>query len=332
MSTPLRLPTGTVTFLFTDIEGSTALWGRAPHAMNVALAAHDALFRDVVPAHRGSIFKTVGDAVCAAFARADDAIAAAIDAQRRLAAQTWPDETGPIRVRMGIHTGQAIERDDDYFGPALNRVARIQGIAHGGQVLITRATASVVEGMLDPSIRLRDLGVHHLKGLAEPETALQIVAPGLEVEFPPLTSADQHPNNIPAPISSFVGRTRELAELAELLRFHRLIAIAGPGGIGKTRVSQQLAAGVLDRFPDGAWIVELAPINDPRLVAQAVGDVFALREDPQSSIDSQLLDHLAHKKLLLVLDNSEHVLAETAELAKKLLGHCPDLVIIATTR
>jgi len=332
MSTPLRLPTGTVTFLFTDIEGSTALWGRAPHAMNVALAAHDALFREVVPAHRGTIFKTVGDAICAAFARADDAIAAAIDAQRRLAAHTWPEETGPIRVRMGIHTGQAIERDDDYFGPALNRVARIQGIAHGGQVLITRATASVVEGMLDPSIRLRDLGVHHLKGLAEPETALQIVAPGLEYDFPPLSSSNRHPNNIPAQISSFVGRTRELAELTELTSFHRLVTIAGPGGIGKTRISQQLAESVIERFPDGAWIVELATITDPRLVPQTIADVFALREDPQSSIDSQLLEQLAGKKLLLVLDNAEHVLAETAELSKKLLVHCPNVIILATSR
>jgi predicted ATPase/class 3 adenylate cyclase len=332
MSTPLRLPTGTVTFLFTDIEGSTALWGRAPQAMNVALAAHDALFREVVPAHNGTIFKTVGDAICAAFARADDAIAAAIEAQRRLAAQPWPEETGPIRVRMGIHTGQAIERDDDYFGPALNRVARIQGIAHGGQVLVTRATASVVEGMLDPSIRLRDLGVHHLKGLTEPETALQIVAPGLELDFPPLTSSDHHPSNIPAPISSFVGRTRELAELAELTRFHRLVTIAGTGGIGKTRISQRLAESVLDDFPDGAWIVELATIGDPRLVAQTIGDVFALREDPQTSIDSRLLDHLVRKKLLLVLDNAEHLLAATAELAKKLLAHCPDVVIVATSR
>jgi predicted ATPase/class 3 adenylate cyclase len=332
MTTPLRLPTGTVTFLFTDIEGSTALWGRAPAAMNEALANHDAIFRDVVAAHDGAIFKTVGDAVCAAFARADSAITAAIAAQRRLDAQNWPHETGPLRVRMGIHTGQAIERDNDYFGPALNRVARLMSIAHGGQVLVSRATAAVVDGILDSSIHLRDAGVHHLKGLAEPETAYQVLAPGIEVEFPPRLASGGLPNNLPAQISSFVGRTNELATLSELTLQHRLVTIVGPGGIGKTRISLQLAENILARFPDGAWAVELAAVSDPALIAQTIADAFRLREQPQSPIDDQLIAFLAVKKLLLVLDNSEHLVAATALLAKRLLVHCPDLLIVTTSR
>ena len=233
---------------------------------------------------------------------------------------------------MGIHTGQAIERDNDYFGPALNRVARLMSIAHGGQVLVSRATAAVVDGILDSNIHLRDAGVHHLKGLTEPETAYQVLAPGIEVEFPPLLASADHPNNLPAQISSFVGRSNELAALSELTLQHRLVTIVGPGGIGKTRISLQLAETIVTRFPDGAWAVELAPISDPALVAQTIADTFRLREQPQSPIDEQLLEFLAPKKLLLVLDNSEHLVAATALLAKRLLVHCPDLVILTTSR
>jgi len=332
MQTTPRLPTGTVTFLFCDIQGSTTLWARTPHAMSAAVAMHDALFREVISAHDGVIFKTVGDEVCSVFGRADQAISAAVEVQRRLPEQHWPEETGLLHVRMGIHTGQAIERDNDYFGPALNRVARVMSVAHGGQVVTTRSTAAVVEGILDASIRFRDLGVHHLKGLTEPEAIYQILAPGLQFEFPPLTSSDQHANNIPTQISSFVGRTSELAALSDLTQYHRLLTIVGPGGIGKTRIALQLATEVLSLFPDGAWLIELAPLNDGKLIAQTIGDTFRLKEEPHQTIDDQLIDYLHSKKLLLVLDNSEHLLAETAAVAKKLLSRCPGLVIVTTSR
>jgi predicted ATPase/class 3 adenylate cyclase len=332
MTTPLRLPTGTVTFLFTDIEGSTALWGRAPAAMNDALAIHDALFQSVVSAHGGVIFKTVGDAVCAAFERADSAIAAAIEAQRRLPVEQWPEATGQLRVRMGIHTGQAIERDSDYFGPALNRVARVMGIAHGGQVLVTNATASIVDGVLAADIRLHRLGIHHLKGLANPEAVHQLVAPGLHAEFPPLTSAEDHPNNLPAQISSFVGRTQELATLPELLERHRLLTIVGPGGIGKTRLALQLAASLLGNFAGGCWFVELATLRDGDLIVPTIARILGISEDSSETLEAALMRHLQRIPTLLVLDNSEHLLADVARITRHVLAGCESLRIVATSR
>jgi predicted ATPase/class 3 adenylate cyclase len=332
MTTTPRLPTGTVTFLFTDIEGSTALWSREPHGMSDALAAHDALFRAVVAEHDGAIFKTVGDAICAAFARAGDAIAAAIDAQRRLAAQPWPETTGALRVRMGIHTGQAIERDDDYFGPALNRVARVMGIAHGRQVLVTQATAAVLEGVLDAGIRLRELGVHYLKGLIEPEKVYQIEAPGLHADFPPLASNADHPNNLPAQISSFVGRTRELALLPELLERVRLLTIAGPGGIGKTRLALALASSQLGGYPGGAWFVELATLRDGELIVPTLARSLAVAERPDEPLEASVIRRLQQLPTLLVLDNSEHLLTDVAKLALRLLAACASLRIVTTSR
>ena len=330
-STP-RLPTGAVTFLFTDIEGSTTLWARTPHAMSEALATHDALFRATIAAHNGVIFKTVGDEVCSVFSRADDAISAAVDLQRRLPEQSWPREIGTLRVRMGIHTGQAIERDNDYFGPALNRVARVMSIAHGGQALATRATASIVEGILDATISFRDLGLHQLKGLPEPEAVVQILAPGIDAEFPPLRSIENHPNNLPSQISSFIGRASELAALIDLTNRNRLLTIVGPGGIGKTRLSLQLADSMIAKHAGGAWFVDLSAVDEGDLVIPTIAGALAVEEDPDEALEATLLRRLGQMPVFLVLDNAEHLTAAVANAAKTLLAGCESLRILVTSR
>jgi predicted ATPase len=299
--------------------------------MREALAAHDAIFREIVPHHHGVIFKTVGDAICAAFERPDDALRAAVESQRRLTAHAWPEDIGSIRVRMGIHTGMAQERDDDYFGPAVNRVARFMSIAHGGQILVSGSTRELLRH-LDIDISLRELGEHRLKDLKEPEPAFQVLADGLVTEFPSLTSVEARPNNLPTPISNFVGRIREMAEVSSALGAHRLIAVVGPGGVGKTRLAIELARAMLPTFRDGAWFVELAGISDSALVAQTVADALGIREDPNVSVSEQLLHSLAHKQLLVVLDNSEHLLSDVATLALRLLQACPGVRVVVTSR
>ncbi|MBV8491356.1 MAG: adenylate/guanylate cyclase domain-containing protein, partial [Candidatus Eremiobacteraeota bacterium] len=238
-----NLPTGTVTFLFTDIEGSTKLWERAPDAMRAALADHDAILRETTERNQGVVFKTVGDAFCCAFASAEHAIVTAIDVQRQLSGHGWPPDVGTLRVRMGIHSGSAVERDGDYFGPTLNRVARLMSIAHGAQVLVSESTASLLRDSLPIEIILRSLGEHRLKDLARAEPTYQLVADGLQDRFPALASLDSRPNNLPSQIATFVGREKELGDLDGLLEAgHRLVTIVGPGGIGKTRFSLEVAA------------------------------------------------------------------------------------------
>jgi predicted ATPase/class 3 adenylate cyclase len=332
MPTNPRLPTGTVTFLFTDIEGSTRLWEAHPDAMRDALVAHDAIFREIVPQQTGVIFKTVGDAICAAFERPDDALRAAIESQRRLATHPWPQDIGELRVRMGIHTGMAQERDDDYFGRTVNRVARFMSIAHGGQILVSGATAALLRLAPVDGVSLRDLGTHRLKDLSEPEPAFQVLAAGLATAFPGLTSLDAHPNNLPSQTSTFVGRLAELDALRAALDSHRLVTIAGPGGMGKTRLSLQIAAEVVQNFADGVWFVEFAAVDDPALIAQTVVSVLRVREVAHERLADTLTHALERKALLLVFDNSEHLLAEIAALTKALLAHCPLLRVLVTSR
>lgn len=328
----MRLPTGTVTFLFTDIEGSTRLWEAHPDAMREALAAHDAIFREVVPACGGVIFKTVGDAICAAYERADDAVRAAVAAQRRLIAQPWPAEIGAILVRMGIHTGTAQERDDDYFGRSVNRVARFMSIAHGGQILVSGATAALLRNLELDGVSLRDLGEHRLKDLSEPEPAFQVLADGLTIAFPSLASLDAHPNNLPSQTSSFVGRTGELAALAAAMRNHRLVTLTGPGGIGKTRLSLQFAADAVHGFKDGVWFVEFAGVEDRALILQSVVNALRVREVAQESLSQTLARALERKQLLLILDNAEHLLTDIAGMAASLLANAPGLRVLVTSR
>ncbi|HEY3247633.1 MAG TPA: adenylate/guanylate cyclase domain-containing protein, partial [bacterium] len=227
------LPTGTVTFLFTDIEGSTRLWEQHPGAMKQALARHDELLREAITDHGGQIFKTVGDGVYAVFPAASAALSAALAAQGKLPAETQAI-SGGLRVRMAVHTGTAEARDGDYFGPALNRVARLLAAGHGGQILVSEATSALVADDLPPGVTLQDRGRFRLKDLARPEQIFQIVAPGLTIEFPPLRTLDTMPNNLPRQLTSFVGRDRELLEIKERVATTPLLTLTGPGGSGKT--------------------------------------------------------------------------------------------------
>jgi predicted ATPase/class 3 adenylate cyclase len=324
-------PTGTVAFLFSDIEGSTRRWERAPDAMGAALARHDALMREAIEAHGGYVFKQVGDAFCAAFATTRDATSSALRAQRALEAEDF-STVGGIRVRMAVHVGQAQERGGDYFGPTLNRVARLLAIGHGGQVLVSGAAAELLQEALPEQGGLRDLGPHRLKDLARPERVYQLAAPGLLDEFPALRSLEHLPNNLPQQLTSFVGRDDAVAEIKQFLSEHRLVTLLGTGGVGKTRCAIQAAAELLDGYADGAWFVELAPISDASLVAGTVAQRLAVREAPNRPLLETLLAHVERLRLLLILDNCEHVLDEVRGIAAAILQRAPGVRIVATSR
>jgi len=247
-------PTGTVTFLFTDIEGSTQLWERHPEAMQAALARHDVLLREAVEANQGTIIKTTGDGLHGVFASATDAVSAVLAGQRALQAELWPAAT-PLHVRMALYTGEATLRAGDYYGTAVNRAARLMSVASGGQSLISQATAAVIQDHLPPQAGLLDLGEHRLKDLVRPERVFQLVAPDLPADFPRLKSLNAFPHNLPVQLTSFVGRENEIAEARELLRETHLLTLTGSGGTGKTRLSLQIAAEILPEYPNGAWLV-----------------------------------------------------------------------------
>jgi predicted ATPase/class 3 adenylate cyclase len=326
------LPTGTVTFLFTDIEGSSNLWERGPEAMRGALADHDAIVRDGVARHRGVVFKAIGDAFCCVFASPQDALAAAIEVQRALAAHVWPSELGALRARMGMHTGTAVEREGDYFGPTVNRVARLTAIGSGGQILASSATAALLRAALAPGTTLEDLGPHRLRDLSQSENVYQVFATGLRTDFPVLASLDALPNNLPSQFSSFVGREREIGELKNFLAAHRLVTVAGSGGIGKTRLALHVAAATIARFKDGAWFVDLSSVADPGLVVQAIAAELQVREVRLESLAETLVQHLGRKRLLLVVDNAEQVLGAVAAIVKTILSRCAGITVLATSR
>jgi predicted ATPase/class 3 adenylate cyclase len=319
------------TFLFTDIEGSSRLWEREPERMHAALARHDAIVRSAVQSHGGSIVKMTGDGVNAAFADPLDAIGATLALQRALAD---PATTGglALQVRCGMHVGVTEQRDHDYYGTAVNRAARIMGAAHGGQILVSQAVVDLVRDRLPPEVKLRDLGSLRLRDLASPEHVHQVVHPGLRQDFPALRSLAATPNNLPQQLTSFVGRERELAQIRGMLGRSRLLTLHGAGGIGKTRLSLQLAAEVLDDYPDGAWFVELAPLTDERLVAQAVAAVVGVKEEAGRPVTDALVTHVSRLNLLLVLDNCEHLVNACAVLAERLLRAAPGVRILASSR
>jgi predicted ATPase/class 3 adenylate cyclase/predicted negative regulator of RcsB-dependent stress response len=325
------LPTGTVTFLFTDIEGSTSLLRELSDRYADALADYRRLLRDAFLARDGHEVDTQGDAFFVAFPRARDAIVAAIAAQRAVLTHAWPGGAG-LRVRMGLHTGEPLTADTGYVGMDVHRAARICAAGHGGQILLSEATRILVEEELPEGVSLRDLGEHRLKDLARPQALSQVVVADLPVDFPPLKSLNALPNNLPTQLTTFVGREHEIAEVKELLSKTRLVTLTGSGGAGKTRLSLQVAAEVLADFEDGVWLVELAPLSDPDLVAQTVASAVNVREQPNRPVLTTLCESLQRKHLLLVLDNCEHLVAACARVSDTLLRACPNLRILATSR
>ena len=312
-SSPLRLPDGTVTFLFTDIEGSTERWQRDEVAMSAALAIHDAIIRSVVDTHGGVVFKHTGDGVCAVFTSAPAAVAAAIDVQQQL---TMP-------VRIGIHTGEAELRDGDYFGPTMNRTARVMDAGHGGQVLVSSSTAS-----LSIDFDLLDLGEHHLKGLTTPERLFQV---GRQ-SFPPLRVARQRLGNIPTELTTFIGRGAEVERLAAELVDNRLVTLIGVGGTGKTRMAVEAAHALAPMFPDGCWMVELAVVSVDEAVSFAFASGLGISAGVDEDVVGDIVRRLRQKRLLLVVDNCEHVLSITADIVEQLIAECPSITIVATSR
>ncbi|MES2461561.1 MAG: tetratricopeptide repeat protein [Armatimonadota bacterium] len=327
------LPAGTVTFLFTDIEGSTRLWEEYPEEMTGALARHDALLREAAETRGGFIFKTVGDAFCIAFDTGREALDAALAAQQSLQREPW-ETPNPLRVRMALHAGTAELRDRDYFGPPLNRVARLLDAGHGGQTLLSDIMRSLTQENLPVGVDLLDLGEHYLRDLGRPEWVFELRHPDLAANFPPLRSlrSPSLPNNLPSLRTSFIGRKKEVSETISLLQTTRLLTLTGSGGCGKTRLSLQIAADVLDSYRDGVWLVELASLSDGSLVPYAVANVFELKEILGEPITATLTGALQGRQALLLLDNCEHVLDSTAHLADTLLRSCPKLKILASSR
>ena len=319
------------TFLFTDIEGSTRLWEEDPERMRPALARHDALVRSAVEAHRGVIVKMTGDGVHAAFDDPLDAFNATLEIQEALAD---PAQTSgmPLLVRCGLHAGPVERRDNDFYGSAVNRAARIMSAAHGGQALLSRTVAEMIDARLPSGASLRDLGLVRLRDLSRPEQVYQIVHPPLRAEFPALRSLEETPNNLPNEVTSFVGRSRELTQVASLLRQGRLVTLIGLGGLGKTRLALHVAAETLDDYPDGVWFVELAPLGDARLVALSIATAMRVKEEAGRPVIEALVKYMAGRKLLVVLDNCEHLLDGCCEVAKQLLASVPDVKILATSR
>ena len=310
-------PSGTVTFLFTDIEGSTKRWEADPGTMRTELATHDEVLRAAVEGQGGWLFKHTGDGVCAAFASARAAVDAATDGQRRLG----------LPVRMGIATGEAEQRGEDYFGPAMNRAARVMAVGHGGQILVSVTTASLVSG-----VDLQDLGEHQLRDLAGAEHLFQVRSDGLRVEFPRLRTVDAVPGNLPMQATSFVGRDTEVEELVRLVRTHRLVTLTGVGGVGKTRLAVQVAAELVPDFGDGVWLVELAPVGDPAAIPDAAATALGVTQQPGRSVTESVVDSLVSRRLLIVVDNCEHVLDAAADLVEAILARAATVTVIATSR
>jgi predicted ATPase/class 3 adenylate cyclase len=329
MSAP---PTGTITFLFTDIQGSTRLWEQHPQAMETALERHNTLVREAIEAHGGYVFKTVGDAFCTAFSVAPDALAAAVAIQRALLAESW-GATGRLRVRIALHTGTAGAQNGDYTGFTLSRVARILAAGHGDQILLSRVAEELINDQLPPGVTLRDLGAHQLKDLSRPEYIFQVLAPDLPERFPPLKTIERRASNLPAQMTPLIGRVQEASAVCALLRRPdvRLLNLIGPGGTGKTRLGLQVASDMLDEFESGIYFVGLTPISVPTLVAATIAQTLGLKEGSGQPVAESLKDFLRNKHLLLLLDNFEQVV-DAAPLLAELLAAAPRLKMLITSR
>ena len=333
-SNPAR-PEDTVVFLFTDIEASTRRWEGDREAMAADLARHDDLVRGAVAEERGRVFADTGDGLCAAFPTAGAGLEAALAAQRRLLAQEW-HSPAPLGVRMALHAGAAEPRGDNYVGPTLNRTARLLSLGFGGQVLCSQAAADLLQDRLPPDVSLLDLGEHVLADLSRPERVFQVLHPALPAEFPSLRSSGRRRHNLPAALTSFVGRARELDEVRALIRGARLVTLTGVGGSGKTRLALEAAARLLDDFPDGVWLVDVGTLKDPALVpataATALGVLATGLGSSPNALLERLYEHLQRRRMLIVVDNCEHLIEEVAGFVLDLLSACPGVSTLATSR
>lgn len=324
-------PTGTVTFLFTDIENSTQLAREHPETWEAARARHHTILREAIERNNGFVFQIVGDAFCAAFHKAGDALKASLKAQRNLQDEPWDEVT--IYVRMGIHTGEAENEGDEYRGyTTLSFVQRLMSAGHGGQILVSNPTENLLREHLPEPISLRAMGMQKFAGVPSPVRVFQVIALDLPTEFPPLRTLANLPNNLPTQLTSFVGREKELADVKRLLYNTHLLTLIGPGGTGKTRLSIQAAGEMLAPYPDGVWFVEFAPILDPLLVPRTTAIAIGLRDEPQRPVMDMLCDYLHEKKLLIILDNCEHLVDACARMADRILHAAPDTRILATSR
>ena len=313
----MRAPSGVVTFLFTDIEGSTRRSEEDPAGMRAALAAHDKVLRSAIEAHEGFVFSHSGDGMAAAFASPMSAIEAAVDAQREL----------QLPVRMGIATGEAELRDNDYFGTVLNRAARLMAAGHGGQILVADSAAGLLSG-----VELMSLGLHRLRDVASPITVYQLQNPDLRTDFPPLRTHDTHPGNLRAAATTLVGREAVVTDIEAALSEHRMVTLTGVGGVGKTRLALEVATQLADQFPDGVWVFELASVTDPGAVPEAVAAVLGVTQQAGRSVSESVAAALEGRIRLLVFDNCEHVLEAAADLIEAILGSAPAVKILATSR
>lgn len=329
------LPSGTVTFLFTDIEGSTKLAQEYPDQLPTLLVRHHEILNQAIRRHAGFVFQVVGDSFLAAFHNTRDAVSAALEAQRSLSSEAW--SPAPVKVRMGIHTGAAQLQDEGsdsrYAGYATLALAqRVMSAGHGGQILISQVVHDLLDGHLPEPVGFTDLGEHHLRDVLQKQRLFQLTDPALPSEFPPLKTQKILNHNLPVRLTSFIGRARELRETQFRLEADRLLTLVGPGGTGKTRLSIELGGQVLAQFPDGVWMIELARISDPALIPQMVAEVLGLRESPDRPLEELITDYLRAKSSLLILDNCEHLIEACAVLAERLLQDCPGLKILASSR
>jgi predicted ATPase/class 3 adenylate cyclase len=328
------LPSGTITFLFTDVVGSTRLWEQHPEAARAALAQHDALIEACVAWYHGVVVRPrgEGDSRFAVFIYATDAVAAAVAIQQQLAAAVWPTPA-PVQVRMALHTGEADLRDGDYYGSDVNRCARLRAAGHGGQILLSQATAVLARERLPDGVELRDLGSHRLKDLTQPERIAQIVVAGIPSDFSPLNTLDRRPTNLPAQPNPLIGREHDIAAACALLRRpdQRLVTMTGPGGTGKTRLGLHVAAELIDEFADGVFFVSLAAVDSPTMLTAAVAHALDVRETSGRSLLDNLTDFLRERRILLLLDNFEHLIAAALQ-AATVLAACPRLKVLVTSR
>ena len=343
------IPSGTVTFLFTDIEGSTKLAQAYPDKWETLREEHHAILKEAIESNNGCVFQTIGDASCAAFHKAGDALRAAIEAQQAITRMN--DEGGrlnvgaenssfilhnsslSLKVRMGIHTGEAEARNGEYRGYlTLSMIQRVMSAGHGGQILLSSASENLLRGQLPADVSLRDMGAHKLKDIPQPARIFQVVAPDLQSEFPALRALDVFPNNLPAQLTSFIGREKEIRDATQMLKQSRLLTLTGSGGTGKTRLSLQVASNILKQFKDGVWLIELAPISEPALVPNTAANVLRLRVEDSRPLMDVVVDWLRDKETLFILDNCEHLIDACAQFANTVLQNCRGARILASSR